>query len=167
MKQKRTNLIETKNTAFLTATEKEISNSAKHGLHCCNVRCKDTKGYCTRTFFDHKALTKHKIAVNNGEDEHNFPSSSVFTKLAVDIQSGKYALCLACGSMTNRDEAVAIALHIKNGGMLRDHEAVQEGGLSQLLCLPGAYRRNNKTLKKKRFEASWELVLDLLGKHTT
>ena len=63
--------------------------------------------------------------------------------------------------MTNRDKAVALAFYVKDGGTLRDHEAVQEGGLSQLLCLPGAYRRDNKILKKKCFEASEELLLDL------
>lgn len=86
-----------------------------------------------------------------------FPVVNSTTQAIIDATSGKWALSLACGSMTNRDRAVSAPYDIAPCKELQNDERVS----ALLYFEPGSYRRDNKKWRKPQYQASEALNCDL------
>ncbi len=139
------------------------------GLLCCTE--KDKFGNrCLRKFSSKASLRRHVekgAATRSPQDNkvHLFPAHNTMDTLIHDVQSGKFALCLACGTMTNRDSAIAGKVDIETYELdVRVEDVKKKISLPSFFdafSKPGSFRRDNKYWKKKNFKASQALNNDL------
>ena len=145
------------NQKFLSKRLSEVSTLTCSGLFCCDATDKETQNRCMAgPFSSKKALNHHKEKVARGLCKHTFPSINSLTKTTIDVMSGKWALSLACGSMTNRDRAVSATCVITPPLAIKSDDRVPKYWME---C--GCYRRDNKKWKKKPYRASKALNEDL------
>ena len=81
--------------------------------------------------------------MTRGLCKHIFPSIDSVTKTSIDAISGKWALSLACGSMTNRDCTISAPCEIAPSKDILSDDRVPKYWME---C--GYYRRDNKKWRK-------------------
>ncbi len=153
-----------KNTRFELNIEKEVKMIGEAGLFPCDCRHPDTHDRCVLHFLTEAKLQKHKSNVLSGRDKHSFPSPSMYTRIAIDLQNGKCALSFACGSKTNRDSAIDDGYIIEEESRsipLKESEDINRMKLRNIHSNPGVYRRDQKAWSKENFRASSTLLLDI------
>ena len=157
LKKAREDRMNKQNAKIEADLDAEIIAYEDAGLYCCDERDPKTKQRCICQFVSKFLLERHK---RNGN--HDFPSINSMTCVTLDSVDGKFALCLACGSRKNRDNAVAGDViievddkkpHPDNGNIYP--EFIDEFGKD------GCYRKDNTNWKKKNFSASKELLRDI------
>ena len=148
--------IHEKNSGKKAADEERIKTLKCHDLFCCDAIDPVTKSQCIAgPFVSEYFLKKHQELCEKGHRKHIFPSINSTTCVLIDIQQGKTSpLCLACGAIQNRDDAVAGIYPVRPPKPLPEC-------IDPCCTGDGCYRRDNKRWKHKQFRATPELLNDL------
>lgn len=147
------NRVMMKNQQIEESGQQEVQKLAMYGLFCCNIQDPDTHSMClSDPFISERQLMDH---INFGK--HRFHSKSMISQATSNAINGKYAFCLALGSMTNRDRTLCpdyeICQSVKN---FPTHVRIQKDCKAS-----GIYRRDCEAWKKPNFIASPELTKDI------
>ena len=157
MKKKREGNIEHGNNKFARKREAEMESLTCSGLFCCDAIDTTTQNRCVAgPFSSGEWLKRHKERCDKGINSHMYPAINSITQTTIDATSGKWALSLACGSMTNRDRAVSAPCEIFPSKEILNDDRVQKYWMES-----GCYRRDNKKWKKPQYRASEALNSDL------
>lgn len=151
--QKATDRISKKNRECDEDVHHHIDKLKMFGLLCCDAQESNTFSCCIAgPFISKDHLEKHKqIGI------HRYPSMNMVTHATVNAVNGKYAFCLALGSMTNRDRALSPDFEIqKSEKDFPTHKLVKKDCLET-----GCYRRDCTAWKGQNFRASSELIKDI------
>lgn len=154
--EKKNTSIQTKNKILKLKEKEKIDEFAKYDLHCCDVT--DSSGNrCQAGPYSSKLhLANHKKC-----DEHKFPKANLCGKALQDCTSGKYAFCLALGSMTNRDRSLTTEVEVRDADKDRPSSSKMKV-IFDSYDSPGSYRRDCKGWDVSKFSATQELTKDLL-----
>ena len=157
IKSQQMNLIDIKNKKLRDIHEEEIRALTCSGLFCCKSYDETTRNRCLAgPFLTKGTYERHQQMCEKGLENHVYPSVDSKTQITIDVTNGKWALSLACGTMTNKDRAVAPDYPIK---ACKDMPKDSRIFMHATKC--GVYRRDNKEWRKKQFKATPELNSDL------
>lgn len=149
--------VHSKNKKLMKKHESEVDTMKCSDLFCCGEVDAKTKNRCVAgPFVSENLLRRHQLNCEKDWEDHLYPQVDALTKLSLDAMSGKWALCLACGAMPNRDKAVSPPYQIQPCTPMTHDQRMTLAGVQ-----PGCYRRDNEAWKKPRFYASAELNKDL------
>lgn len=154
--EKKTACVQTKNKILKSKEQEKIEELVKYGVHHCDVT--DSSGNrCQAGPYSSKLhLANHKKC-----DVHKFPKANLCGKALQDCTSGKYAFCLALGSMTNRDRSLATEVEVRDADKDRPSSKKMKA-IFDSYDTPGSYRRDCKGWDIPNFKAAPELTKDLL-----
>lgn len=129
--------------------ESYIKQREQCGLYCCSELEEETMNRCMCVFTSEKRKNTH---VQKGK--HNFPAPDLKTHVHQLHLSGRFAFCLATGTMTNRCNAAnTTAVDVKDGkSEPREHDEVNSDWYK-----PGCYRAPERSY----FRATNALIDDL------
>ena len=151
------NRIECINDELKQSRQKLILKLEEQGIFRCHAEEDETKAGCLKEFISSSLRTRHENRCLNQEERHFFPNNNLISSVLKDARNGKWALCLACGALTNRDSEVADKYVIKS----TDQKLIFKHLDVNNFYSRGSYRRGNKNHKKKQFRASPALISDL------
>ena len=158
LKTKKENIIIEGNLKVARKNEVKVQSLTCSGLFCCTAIDPTTGGRCIAGPFSSQVwLDKHNKMCDRGINTHTFPSVNSTTQTIIDATSGKFALSLAVGSMTNRDRAVSAPYEVVPCKEIVADERVP----ADYWMETGFYRRDNKKWRKPQFKATEALNADL------
>lgn len=149
--------IDCKNYELKQSRQNLILKLEEQGIFRCRAEEEETKAGCLKEFISPSLRTRHENRCLSHEEKHFFPKDSLISSVLKDARNGKWALCLACGALTNRDSDISDKYAIKWTVQKPIFIHLDVG----IYFSRGIYRRGNKHHKKKQFRASPELLSDL------
>jgi hypothetical protein len=145
------------NDKLIHSRENLIRKLEEQGIFMCHAVDKETKAGCLKQYISPSLRQRHENRCLSHDEKHLFPQENLVSGILKDVRNGKWAFCLACGAMTNRDSEVAEKYVIK---ICDEYPSFKHLDLNMYFS-QGINRRGNKQLKKKPFRASADLLADL------
>lgn len=146
-----------KNLKLQDSRQRLIVKLEEQGIFMCRAEEEETKAGCLKQFISSSLRQRHEVRCLNQDEKHFFPQENLISGVSKDARKGKWAFCLACGALTNRDSEVAEKYDIQT---VDGFPSFANLDLSTYFS-QGSYRKGNKQHKKKQFRASPALLADL------